>query len=311
MEHSLRRNRPRALGNLRAAEYAFFRRRVGLRAAVKVVGLALLHGVAQLLRQLVRKVRPAHRPRQQRVAVAVDEVRKIAGSVCIRRHADLARIDALRLARALIVGKEEDLVVTDRPTQRSAKLVLLVRASCRRKVVARIKIGVAQKIECAAVESVVAGFCNHADLTAAKLSILGVEVARHDAKLRNRIQVGNDRRTCVHVFFRVAAIHVEVIRSLTLPVHGNRAGIERTRWIENRRAHVLDGIGPDGGRRSHTRLQREKIGVTASVQRRRHHLPSADDLAQLCAHGLDVERIVRHAHGLRVTADGERSVQGE
>ncbi len=252
-----------------------------------------MYRVAQFLRQQIGEVRAAHRPGQEGVAVAVNKVREITRPVRIRRHADLARVDALRLPRALIVGKEEQLVAADRPAQCPAKLVLPVRSARRRKVVPRIEIGVAQKIECAAVESVVAGFCNHADLPAAELPILGVEVARHNAKLGNRIQVGNDRRARIHILFRVAAVHAEVVCGLPLPVDGNRAGIQRARWIENRRAHILHSARPDRGRWSHARLQREKIGEAAPIQRHRRHLASADHFAQLRAHSFHVQTCCR------------------
>ena len=73
-----------------------------------------MHAVAQLLRKQIGEIRTAHRPGQQAVAIAVHEVGKIARSVGVRWHADFARIDTLRLARALIVRKEENLVAANR-----------------------------------------------------------------------------------------------------------------------------------------------------------------------------------------------------
>ena len=94
-------------------------------------------------------------------------------------------------------------------------------------------------------EIVVPGFCDHIDLPRRKLSILGIEVARDNAEFRDRVKVGNNRRACIYIFFCVAPVHAEVVRRLPLSIHRNRAGVERPRWIENGRAHVLNGVGAD------------------------------------------------------------------
>ena len=78
-----------------------------------------------------------------------------------------------------------------------------------------------------------------------KFSILGVEVARDDAKLRDCVEIGNDGGAGIHVFFRVAAVHAEVVGGFPLPVDGDRSGIERSGGIKNRRSHVLHGAGAD------------------------------------------------------------------
>jgi hypothetical protein len=58
-------------------------------------------------------------------------------------------------------------------------------------------------------------------------------------------------------------------------------------------------------------LQREQIGVAAAVEWNRGHLPAGDHLAQLGAGGLDMQRVVDHAYGLRDAADLKRSIEGE
>ncbi len=223
-------------------------------------------------------------------------------------HADVAGIDALGLARALIVGEEEDLVVANRPAEGSAKLVLAEGAARGREVVAGIEIGVAQEVEGAAVKAVGAGLGDDADLAAAELAILGVEVAGDDAELGDGVEVGDDGGAGVDVFFDVAAVDAEEVGELALPVDRDGAGIESAGGIEDGGAHVLHGGGGDGGRGSNASLQREQIGVAAAVERHRGHLPAGDDLAHLRAGGFDVRGVVADAHGLgrRCRARGRR-----
>jgi hypothetical protein len=108
----------------------------------------------------------------------------------------------------------------------AAVLVLAECAAGGGEVVARIEIGVAQKIERAAVEPVGAGLGDYADLSAGKLSVLGIEVAGDDAELGDRIEVGNDGGAGVHVLLDVAAVDAEVVGEFPLAVDGDGAGIQ-------------------------------------------------------------------------------------
>ena len=51
--------------------------------------------------------------------------------------------------------------------------------------------------------------------------------------------------------------------------------------------------------------------IAAAVKRDRGHLPAGDHLAQLGAGGLDVQRVVNHAHRLSNATDLQRSVERE
>ena len=99
--------------------------------------------------------------------------------------------------------KKKIRVVTDRAAEGPAKLVLAEGSAGGRKVVARVQIGIAQKIECVAMKSIASGLGDDIDLAAAEFSILRVEVAGDDAEFINRIQVGNDGRAGVDVLFHV------------------------------------------------------------------------------------------------------------
>ena len=65
---------------------------------------------------------------------------------------DQSGFDALRRARALVVGEEEHLALLDRPAERAAGLLLLELRALGRKVVPLVERGVADKVEAAAME---------------------------------------------------------------------------------------------------------------------------------------------------------------
>jgi len=69
------------------------------------------------------------------------------------------------------------------------------------------------------VELVASGFCDDADLAAAELSVLGVEVAGDDAELGDGVEIWNDGRAGVDVFFGVASVDDEGVGELALAVH--------------------------------------------------------------------------------------------
>ena len=87
------------------------------------------------------------------------------------------------LPRALVIGEEEELVAKERSAKRSAKLVLVINAAGGREIIARIQIGVAQKVEHVAVKLVGSRLRNHVDEPAAVVAVLGVEVIGDNSKL--------------------------------------------------------------------------------------------------------------------------------
>src|ERR1700722_16398245 len=81
---------------------------------------------------------------------------------------------------------------------------------------------------------------HHINLPAAEFSILGVKVRSQDAKLRNRIKVGNDGRSVVYVLFRIAAVHDEAVREFALPVDSDRSGIQVPGGRKRCSAYILN-----------------------------------------------------------------------
>ena len=172
-------------------------------------------------------------------------IAKIAAAVLERRNRDLARIDSLRRSGALIVGEEENLVLADRAADGSSKLVLVERAARGRKIVAGIQIGVAQEFEDIAVECIGPGFRDHVDLAAAELAVFRVEVAGENPELGDGIQVGNDRRAHVDVFFDVASIQHKAVGKFPLAVDRDGAGIQIAGGRKCADAHILSRVGCD------------------------------------------------------------------
>jgi hypothetical protein len=51
-----------------------------------------------------------------------------------------------------------------------------------------------------------ARLCDDVDLSATELAILGIEVARENSKLSDGVEIRNNRRAYVYVFFHVASV---------------------------------------------------------------------------------------------------------
>src|SRR5580698_6321879 len=144
--------------------------------------------------------------------------------------------------------------MANRPTKGTAELILKERSAGGRKIVARIEISVANEVERAAVEPIASGLGDDADLTAGEFSVLRVEIAGDDSELSDGIQIGNNGGAGVYILFDVASIHAEIVGELALPVNGDRAGVQSSRWRKGSCAHILHSAGSDGRCRSDTGL---------------------------------------------------------
>ena len=307
LQHPLRRNRPCVLRNHGVRKDAGR----GRGAARQVVRLACHNLIAELLGQSVGEIRAAHEAAQLIPGRSCRQIGEITGAIGIGRHSDDAGVDTLRLPGSLVIEEEEELVAANRAAEGAAELVLPEGAARRREIIARIEIGIAQELEGVAVKFIGSGFGDNADLAAAVLAILRVEVAGDDAELRDRVEIGNHGCAGVDVLFDVAAVHAEVVGRLALPVDGLVAGVERAGRIENRGAHVLHRRIGDRRLGSDAGLQRKKIRIAASVERNRGHLPAGDDLPELRAGGFNMQRVVGNRHALRDVADLKRSIESE
>jgi hypothetical protein len=87
----------------------------------------------------------------------------------------------------LKVREEEGLIFLDRAANHAAKDVLNEDAALRSIVVARIESSIAKKLEDITMELVGSGLCDDVDLTAAEVTVFGIEVVRDNTKLGDGI----------------------------------------------------------------------------------------------------------------------------
>src|SRR5208283_2994876 len=171
----------------------------------------------------------------------------IAGSVLFRGDRYLAGVHSLGRSSPLIVSEEENRVLTNWPAERAAELVSIERSACWRKIISRVEVPVADKIENVAVKCVGAGFRDNVNLPPAEFAVLGIEIVGENPELGDGIEVGNDRRAHVYILFDVASVHDETVGKFPLPVDGDGARIQISRGGQHARTHILHNIGRDGG----------------------------------------------------------------
>jgi hypothetical protein len=141
--------------------------------------------------------------------------------------------------------------------------------------------------------------------------VLCVEVAGEDAELGNGVEIRNDRRSRIHVFFRVAAVYNECIREFPLAVDRDRSGVQTSGRRERTDANVLLRVGGERSSGNNTRLEGEQIGVTPAIEGHRRHLRARDDFAHLCVGGLRVNRGLGHRNCLRLFANFQNGVNSK
>src|SRR6266478_4142165 len=100
----------------------------------------------------------------------------------------------------------------------SSKLILLVNSSTNIKIVAGVQGGIPQKVEYIAVKLVGPRLGNHADHTATVIAILCIKIARQHPEFRDRVQIGNHRRSIVQRVVYIATVDLKSVRRLAPPV---------------------------------------------------------------------------------------------
>ena len=194
---------PRALRNHGARENAGG---AGTCTSGREVIFARRDGVAKFLRKLAGKGGPLTVvgtvfPLASVVTNELARSDRLPVRSCERGNRNLAGVHALRRARALIVAEKENLVPANRAAKGAAKLVLIEGSARGREIIARIEIGVAREFKNVAVKCVGSGLGDDIDLAAAEFAVLRVKIVGQNAKLGDGIEIGNDRRAHVHIFF--------------------------------------------------------------------------------------------------------------
>src|SRR5208283_3714887 len=116
-------------------------------------------------------------------------------------------------------GEVEYLAVLDRSAQRRTKLVLLKDAAILREVVLRVKSRVPKELKDVAVQYVASGLSDDVDLSTTVSAILCVEIVDQNPKLRDRIEIRNDRGRQAAVFFGVCSVHDVSVGGFALAIN--------------------------------------------------------------------------------------------
>ncbi len=206
------------MGNDRVRKYALGR----ADASLGVVGLSVGYGVTEFLGKNTGEVRTVDACAAV-CGVGRDERRRLvtqtSGTIGRGRYGEeLCLPDGL--PGSLVVGEEEYFVPFDRTAHGSTKLVLNINSAGWGIVVSGIQVGVAQKFEDVAVKAVGPGLGDDIDLAAAIVAIFCVEVIGNDAKLGDRVEVGNQCGAVVNAFLRISAVDHKPICAGSTAVDG-------------------------------------------------------------------------------------------
>ena len=107
------------------------------------------------------------------------------------------------------------------------------------------------------MECIGPGLCYHLDLASAELAVFRVKVTRENPELGDGIQVGDDGRAHVDVFFDVATVQHKAVGKFPLAVDRDGAGIQIAGGRKCARAHILKRIGCERSDRNDAGLKSE------------------------------------------------------
>ena len=125
----------------------------------------------------------------------------------------------------MVVDEKKRLVLSNWSPQRASKLVLVKSSSCGGKVIARIQVGIAEKLEEITMKVVRPRLRNYVNVAAGIATIFGIEVTGENAEFGNGVQVRNDCGSSIDVFFGIAPVDNEGVGKLSLAVDRNGSRI--------------------------------------------------------------------------------------
>ena len=155
-----------------------------------------------------------------------------------------------------------------------------------------------------AVKCIRPGLRHHADLASAELAVFRVKVTRQNPELGDGIQVGNNRRAHVDVFFDVASIQHKAVGKFPLAVDRDGAGVQIAGGRKCADAHILGRVGCQRSDGNDAGLKRQQVRVAAAIERHGRHLFARDHFAHLRIGGFDMRG--RFGNGYRLGPFSER-----
>ena len=270
------------------------------------IGLALCDCPAKALSQRLGEIGSIHDSRERGGRA------EVTGTVRHRRHRDKACLDTLDVALPLVVGEEEDLVLAEWTAKGPAILILMKGRALRGEVIPCIEIGIAEELEDVAMKGVCPGLCNDIDDATGKAAILGVHVARENAKFSDGIEVGNDARLLADRLLHAGAVQVVGIIGFALAMDGELTGVGLARRGHGAEATARAAIAGAARRDwGDACLHGKKVCIAATVERDVDDLLALDGLAKLRVGSVNLRAAFRHRDGLRSLLNLQRHIDGE
>src|SRR6185437_8595622 len=186
--------------------------------------------------------------------------RKVSRALRIRRYRGRVRL-SLAVPEALVIDKEESLVLVDGSAKRSAELVLLQRFRGGREIVGRVKDIVAQELPERSVKSVGAGAGNDISGRTEALSELGAGVVSQNLELGDGIHRRPENESSIHAVEVVGSINKKIVRLRPLAI--DRIGLAGTQ--RSSRCLQTRGQWHNSG------LKQAQLSKVAAVQRQVKH----------------------------------------
>ncbi len=224
-----------------------------VRATGEVIGFAVSDRAGWQVHSLVenvRKARTIHTPGER-----VRRIGEVTGKIPHRWQL-CSHGGSLRLAGTLVVEKKEGLVFPDGTAECSPELVLPKNWNGVREILRGIQCSIPKELEPAAMKLVRPRLGHDVDLSATIVPVLGVEVVGNDAKLRDGIEVGNNRGAVVLPLLDIRSVDHEAVGRLALPINRLVTGIQAAAWrtiTNSRRSRVRGTVG------GHSWLQSQQV----------------------------------------------------
>ena len=228
---------------------------------------------------------------------------EVAASFGVGWYVDHSNGYTLGFSLPLVVPKEEKFIFHDGAADGSTILVARKCSQRRRKIVPRIKRLVAQEIETRPVNIVGAALGNHVDDGAGGMSVFRVKGIGQQSEFLNGIENGNDGSAIIDNFLGRGPIDHKLVSRL---LHAVDREIPYVAQAVRGFGKIELALPRTNGH--HAGLQAEQIDVTSSIEGQGGDLGVLDDVANLIARRLYLNRLPLHIHRLRNAAHVEPEV---
>jgi hypothetical protein len=149
--------------------------------------------------------------------------------------------------------------------------------------------GVAEELEEIAMEVVGPGLGDDVDDAACEAAVLGIYIARQDAKLCDGVEVRDDPGLLADSLLHACSVEIIGVVGLALSVNGELPGVRLACGGYRAKAATGTGVASTAGSdRGDTRLDREQVCIASTIERNIDHLLIFDGLSDLRIGGADL-----------------------